>query len=225
MKTESTSRLAFFNPRILIGFALYTAGLVLALAPMNSAAAGDNAAEERSQSVPVQAPGRWRATGDLGTAREYHTATLLPDGDVLVAGGFGDLANLASAELYNPATGIWTATDSLANARLEHTATLLPNGKVLVAGGAGTAGASAELYNPATGIWTATGSMATARLLHTATLLPNGEVLVAGGGNGGGDSQALNYTIRRPGRRRPPAALPLHAPRTRRPYCRTGKCW
>ncbi len=64
-----------------------------------------------------------------------HTATLLPNGKVLVAGGFGSSGPLASAELYDPATGPWSPTGSLATARYVHTATLLPNGKVLVAGG------------------------------------------------------------------------------------------
>ena len=128
--------------------------------------------------------GTWEETGSLATGRSDHTATLLPDGQVLVAGGVdSDLLTLASAELYDPATGTWTATGSLANARFFPTATLLPNGKVLVAGGIGDSGrlASAELYDPATGTWTATGSLATARDGHTATLLPNGMVLVAGG--------------------------------------------
>ena len=83
------------------------------------------------------ASGTWTATGSLATARFYHTATLLPNGKVLVAGGIDNnfIAALASAELYDPASGTWTATGSLANARYLHTATLLPNGKVLVAGG------------------------------------------------------------------------------------------
>src|SRR5438477_350710 len=131
--------------------------------------------------------GTWTPTGSLATARYGHTATLLPNGKVLVAGGgdsFGQ--EVASAELYDPATGLWTATGSMATARFQHTATLLPNGQVLVAGGFNdNIGplASAELYDPATGLWTATGSMATARFSPTATLLPNGQVLVAGGGN------------------------------------------
>ena len=101
------------------------------------------------------ASGTWTATGSLGTARYVHTATLLPNGNVLVAGGIGGSTGyLASAELYDPASGTWSATGSLGTARKFHTATLLPNGNVLVAGGiGGSTGylASAELYvGPAT---------------------------------------------------------------------------
>ena len=73
-------------------------------------------------------------TGSLNTARYFHTATLLPSGKVLVAGGYNG-SILSSAELYDPATGMWTPTTGpMINARDGHTATLLPNGKVLVAG-------------------------------------------------------------------------------------------
>src|SRR5439155_20786056 len=125
--------------------------------------------------------GTWTATGSLGTARAGHTATLLPNGKVLVTGGLVDFAGhvIASAELYNPASGTWTATGSHRTARVSHTATLLPNGKVLVAAG-GEDRRSAELYDPASGTWAATGSLVTARDFHTATLLPNGKVLVVG---------------------------------------------
>src|SRR2546421_4247 len=127
--------------------------------------------------------GTWTATGSLATARTLHTATLLPNGQVLVAGGANGAHFLASAELYDPAAALWAATGSLAAARENHTATLLPNGQVLVAGGNGGGGyvASAELFDPATGLWAATGSLANARTSHTATLLSNGQVLVAGG--------------------------------------------
>ena len=183
MKTECTSQLTFRNPRVVIGFALYAAGVVLAFGAMNGAAAADSADVELSQSVPAQAPGRWRVTGFLNTARGEHTATLLPNGQVLLAGGFGTSGYLASAELYDPATDVWTATGSMNTAREVHTATSLPNGQVLVAGGLGNSFplASAELYDPATGMWTATASLGHVRVCHTATLLPNGLVLVSGG--------------------------------------------
>ena len=113
MKTKSNSQFAFFIPRVVIGFALYAAGLVLVFAPISSAAAEDNAAAELSQSVPAQAPGAWKVTGDLVTARELHTATLLPNGRVLVAGGANNISgSLASAELYDPATRVWTGCAS-----------------------------------------------------------------------------------------------------------------
>ncbi len=127
----------------------------------------------------------WSFTGSTTTPRfGYHTASLLPNGMVLVAAGYDSNAHIcANAELYDPATGTWTATGSLATARQDHTATLLANGMVLVAGGSNDGGilASAELYHPATGNWTPTGSLNVARWRHTATLLSDGRVLVAGG--------------------------------------------
>ena len=120
-------------------------------------------------------------TGSLNTARYYYTATLLNNGLVLIAGGLGSSAVLASAELYNPATGTFTPTGSLNAGRAVHTATLLNNGMVLIAGGNLPPLASAELYNPTTGAFTPTGSLNYARVEHTATLLNNGMVLIAGG--------------------------------------------
>jgi len=124
--------------------------------------------------------GLWTASGDLATARTRHTATLLPNGKVLVAGGANASGDLAQAELYDPATGTWAPVASMLAARSVHTATLLPNGKVLVAGGFGAV-TQAELYDPDANTWTATGSLTQGRLAHTATLLANGSVLVAGG--------------------------------------------
>jgi len=127
----------------------------------------------------------WSVTGSLNSARYGQTANLLPDGKVLVAGGYNGGA-LVSAELYDPATGKWTMTGSLRDGRLYHTATLLPDGMVLVAGGQsllqqGSEIQSAEFYDPSTGVWTVTGNLNTARTLHTATLLLTGKVLAAGG--------------------------------------------
>jgi large repetitive protein len=131
----------------------------------------------------------WTLTGSMNAARSGHTATLLPNGKVLVVGGSGTNGPLVSAEIYDPATGTWTTTGSLQAARSGHTATLLLSGRVLVIGGIGAnflygnplTLSSAELYDPATGKWTSTGSLNTDRTDHTATLLPGGKVLVTGG--------------------------------------------
>src|SRR5205814_2326777 len=111
---------------------------------------GQNTAEGDDAHFSLNAPASgiiWSFTGSLNTARFFHTATLLPNGMVLVATGFTGFSTLsATAELYDPASGAWTATGSLNTARYAHTATLLLNGMVLVAGGGGSDGtlASAE---------------------------------------------------------------------------------
>lgn len=131
--------------------------------------------------------GNWSPTGHLGTARSGHTATLLPNGKVLVVGGQGSSGKLATAELYDPIGGTWSATGAMAVARSNHTATFLPSGNVLVTGGLGDSNAlvSAELYNIATGTWTTTGQLFTDRAWHSATLLDDGNVLVVGGASTG----------------------------------------
>src|SRR5437867_87598 len=100
----------------------------------------------------------WVTNGPLNAARYGHTATLLPNGKVLVAGGQNFTTTANNAYLYDPATGIWANTGSLNVARFAHTATLLPNGKVLVAGGYGTNSylLSVEVYDPAAGTWAIT---------------------------------------------------------------------
>ncbi len=140
-----------------------------------------------------ETPGTFSPTGGMATARATHTATLLPDGNVLVAGGCCPFTN--SAELYDPSAGTFSATGSMETARGSHTATLLPDGNVLVAGGLADEVhfASAELYNPSNGTWSPTASMATTRREHTATLLTDGTVLVAGGFNGDAISSAERY--------------------------------
>jgi hypothetical protein len=142
------------------------------------------------------ATGKFKPTGSMADARTKHTATRLKNGRVLVVGG-ADLSdgidNLATAEIYDPATGKFTPTGSMAQGRAEHTATLLADGRVLVAGGYGGGTntlSSAEIYDPATGKFAPTGSMSVTRDRHTATLLPSGKVLIAGGLDDGATSSS-----------------------------------
>jgi len=91
-----------------------------------------------------------------GRGRELHTATRLPDGRVLIAGGINSAGQtIASAEIYDPATRTFSSAGSMVTSRQTHTATLLPSGKVLLAGGF-TSGffTSAEVYDPVAGTFT-----------------------------------------------------------------------
>jgi hypothetical protein len=124
-----------------------------------------------------------------------HTATLLPDGTVLVAGGntggIGGDGVLASTELFDPATETWTRTGDMATPRYGHTATLLASGAVLVCGGQSQLSAyptlqyvnhgSTEVFSRSTAAWTSSPDLNDARSNHTATLLQDGTVLVVGG--------------------------------------------
>ncbi len=123
-------------------------------------------------------------TGSMSTARSQHTATLLDDGTVLIAGGNNNGIAIAGSELYSGADAGFSQSGALGTARYSHTATLLGTGQVLVTGGNdsnGLAMASAELYDPSTKTFTALGNMASARASHTETLLGNGKVLLTGG--------------------------------------------
>jgi WD40 repeat protein len=142
------------------------------------------------------AAGTWTETGSMHVEREQFTATLLPDGQVLVAGGLneggsdgGNVTTYAEAELYDPASGTWSTTGSMSEPRSGQTATLLPGPDwVLVAGGSGDA--TSEVYQPASGQFVPTGSMTTPRTDLTATLLSDGNVLASGGTGTDGSAQA-----------------------------------
>jgi hypothetical protein len=127
---------------------------------------------------------RWTTVASMVLDRADHTATLLANGKVLIAGGFSPLGSLAENETYDPATNRWAVNMAMRNPRGSHTATLLPNGKVLVTGGdpgMGLPQSATEVFNPSTGLWTNVGFMASVREYHQAVRLPSGKVLVVGG--------------------------------------------
>jgi hypothetical protein len=128
------------------------------------------------------ATGKFSPTGPMTNARYSHTATLLSDGRVLIAGGAKGNVIYASAELYDPASGTFSPTGSMTASRYVDTATLLSDGSVLIVGGFPSFPlTSADLYDPATGKFNPTGSTASVHFFGTETLLSDGRVLVAGG--------------------------------------------
>ena len=135
-------------------------------------------------------PDSWMTAGLMSTPRDWHQATRLLDGRVLVSGGVDPTG---STEIYNPATDLWSRTyKNMSTSRYGHASLLLSGGSVLaLGGGRGAAVRSAEMYNPAQKTWTPVGSMITTRAWSTATLLDNGLVFVAGGQSGGEDPSTV----------------------------------
>ncbi|TKC99695.1 Kelch repeat-containing protein [Polyangium fumosum] len=143
--------------------------------------------------APLLVDPAWTLTDAMGQKRYRHTANLLPDGRVLVAGGDkGGETPLEHAEVFDPALKMWITTAPMVQNRLGHTATTLKDGRVLVLGGKATVqGAltvtnSAEIFTPQNspnmaGAWSPAKAMNFPRALHTATLLSDGRVLVTGG--------------------------------------------
>jgi hypothetical protein len=152
------------------------------------AISGEDASTNALTSAELYDPatGTWSFTGSLSLGRAMgFDAILLPNGQVLVAGGYNGFNGgaLTSCELYNPATGLWISTGSLFQPHYFHHLTLLANGQVLIAGGYTNTGLTAdvELYDPATGNWSSTGSIAQPRGGNIQVTLSDGRVLVAGG--------------------------------------------
>ncbi|HKE24300.1 MAG TPA: kelch repeat-containing protein [Bryobacteraceae bacterium] len=136
----------------------------------------------------AQSGGTFTPTGSMTVTRSAYTATLLPSGKVLIAGGYSPTSDLASAELYDPATGTFSATGDMTAGHSYHSATLLPNGEVLIAGGIGRSNGvpgspprvpNAELYDPFTGTFSVTGDMVETTTQSAAFLLASGKVLIA----------------------------------------------
>jgi hypothetical protein len=139
-------------------------------------------------------PGSLVPTGSTSVARFSHTATLLENDKVLIAGGMErNGVWLDSAELYDPATGQFAATGKMSTRRAGATATLLPNGTVLIAGGndgSGNSLASSEIFNPATRTFSPGANMTMPRGHAVAVPLKTGKILIVGG-NRAGDNETL----------------------------------
>jgi hypothetical protein len=126
--------------------------------------------------------GSWTLVASMIDPRGLHSATLLDDGRVLVAGGhpMDPQVAMRSAELFDPATESFVAAPSMYARRQFHTATPLADGRVLLAGGT-LDSQTAEIFDPSTNGWTPTAPMIHNRVGHVAVRLPNGDVLVSGG--------------------------------------------
>jgi len=188
---------------LIAGATLLVAAVACQLAPSPKPSEGESPSIDSPSLLPspsLAALGSWTAAARLLTPRQLHTATLLPDGRVLIAGGenvtvphgcgFG-AGCLASAELFNPLRDDWAETGTMSIPRLTQTATLLPDGTVLVVGlgwdsRGGLASASAELYDPHAESWRPIAGPTQPRSGNTATLLRDGTVLISGG-TGAGD--------------------------------------
>ena len=174
-------------------------GKVLIAGGSNVSAAGLNGFNTAELYDPV-AKTFAASHGTMSTTRTRHTATLLLDGTVLLAGG-DNSTTVTTADIYDPSTDSFHATAGhMTTVRASgNSAVRLPNGKVLIAGGdypptnQGFPG-TAEVFDPAAGSFTATGAMNEFREAPSVTLLNDGTVLVAGGGAGssGIDQTSLN---------------------------------
>jgi N-acetylneuraminic acid mutarotase len=127
----------------------------------------------------------WSATAAMASGVERHTATLLNDGTVLVAGGDagGIYGSTGAAQLYTPSANTWSSLPTMNEYRTGHAATLLSNGQVLVTGGTGLVGvvSQSEIYNPTAKTWTLAAPLNLPRYLHTSIQLSDGRLMIVGG--------------------------------------------
>ena len=143
--------------------------------------------------------GTFEPAGAMIGGREHHTAVLLPDGRVFIAGGASDLSLLATTELYDPSTNTFQSAPPMVTPRLRIAAAALPNGEVLVTGGdvpfliGYETTDSVERYDSAAGVWQPASAMLSTRSAHTLTPLLDGSALVAGGFHGSSVNDGFGY--------------------------------
>lgn len=175
------------TPRAAHTASLLSDGRVLVVGGETTNSSTGRVSDVRTAEIYDPATNRWQQAGELATARSDHSAAVLRDGRVLVAGGGSvNAGRLNSVELYDPRTGGWTSGGEMEAARVGLSATLLTSGKVLVVGGSGgTDGsrplATAELYDPKRESWSLAAPLFANRSGHAVALLADGRVLVTGG--------------------------------------------
>jgi hypothetical protein len=187
MRFHSSS---FARPGALIAVALLAAGC----------GGGGGGGGSASVAPGITAGGSFTNVAPMTKARVYHSATLLGDGRILIAGGLvGPSAGTADVEILDPTTGTITSAAPMSAARLQHSAVLLPTKKVLVIGGQsdrfGAALRSTELYDPATNRWTAGPQLVEGRAGAAVALYESGKkVLIAGGFSWTGNQPVVSRT-------------------------------
>ncbi|MGQ0600170.1 MAG: Kelch repeat-containing protein [Anaerolineales bacterium] len=180
---ELVPGLAMREPRAAHTATLLADGRVLLAGGFKDDGHGDELALASAELYDPQTD-TFMLAGAMAEPRNGHTATRLPDGSVLLVGGWGDDVRLSTTELYDPTSGTFTAAGALVTRRANHTATLLNDGRVLLAGGSQTRNVlvpNAEVYEPTSGVFTAIAALGEPREGNTATQLSDGRVLLAGG--------------------------------------------
>lgn len=171
-----------------------------ATANTNNAGRGASAASQRFRGFAKVAQDAEQPSAELNIARKAHTATTLPDGRVLIAGGENSTGQVEYSELYDPVARTFSLSAMLNISRADHTATKLADGRILIIGGHDRDGSlkSAELFDSGTNAFSLGPTLTRARSGHTATILTDGKILIAGGDSEGTaeifDPASMNFT-------------------------------